>query len=124
MDLTDYNARWLKAWSDKDVPTLLTFYSPDTVYYDPQTPDGIYGQAALGAYLTGLFAALPPTVYAPHEIWPTAGGYCGRWYATTTAADGEKSYMRGFDLVVLRGDQIVLNEVYLHPVSSLPIGPA
>ena len=124
LDLHDFNARWLAAWSRKDVPTLLTFYAPDATYYDPQTPDGVRGHAALEAYLTGLFAVLPDVTYRPHEIWPTAQGFCGRWYATIIAPDGGKSYMRGFDLVVLDGDQITLNEVYTHPVTALPASAA
>ena len=33
---------------------------------------------------------------------------------------GPQSFMRGFDLVVLDGDQITLNEVYVHPLDALP----
>ncbi len=117
--LADFNARWLQAWSDKDVERLVAFYTPDTVYKDPQTAEGIVGHDALRAYLTGLFAATPPTVFRPHEIWPTPNGYCGRWYATSSAPGGD-TYMRGFDLVVMAGDRIALNEVYVHPVASLP----
>lgn len=120
LDLNDFNARWLKAWTDKDVPALLRFYSADTVYRDPQTAEGLTGREALGAYLTGLFAATPPMRYDPHETWPTPNGYCGRWYCTITPPDGPASYMRGFDLVVLRGNEIVLNEVYVHPLAGPP----
>jgi ketosteroid isomerase-like protein len=117
--LADFNARWLDAWSKKDVERLLGFYASETVYKDPNTADGISGHAALRAYLTKLFAETPPMTYRPHEIWPTENGYCGRWYCTIEAAEG-RSYMRGFDLVVLAGDKIVLNEVYVHPVTELP----
>ena len=113
MDLADFNARWLQAWSDKDVPTLCGFYTDDCVYKDPQTAAGITGQAALNAYLAGLFAAMPPTLYTPEEIWPIAGGYCGRWYAAM-GPGGSAGQMRGFDLVILDGDRIALNEVYVH----------
>ena len=34
--------------------------------------------------------------------------------------DGSKSYIRGFDLVVLAGDKIALNEVYVHPLPGAP----
>jgi hypothetical protein len=36
------------------------------------------------------------------------------------APDGTNRYMRGFDLVVLRDDLIVLNEVYTHTLPSKP----
>ena len=45
MDLAAFNADWLKAWTDKDVPRLLTFYAEDTVYKDNQTVAGITGQS-------------------------------------------------------------------------------
>ena len=71
LDIEDFNARWLRAWSDKDVPALLTFYHPDVAYMDPQTVTGLKGHEALADYLTGLFAATPPMRYDPHEIWAT-----------------------------------------------------
>ena len=40
-EITRYNADWLKAWTDKDVPRLLSFYAADTVYKDPQVPAGL-----------------------------------------------------------------------------------
>ena len=82
IDVHDYNRRWLQAWTAKDVPALLGFYAEDVVYRDPQTTAGIAGHDALSAYLTGLFAATPPMRYDPDEVWPTADGFCGRWYCT------------------------------------------
>jgi hypothetical protein len=117
MDIADFNARWLKAWTDKDVPRLVAFYADDCVYKDPQTAGGITGQRALTEYLTGLFEALPPTVYTPDETWPIPGGYCGRWYAEM-GEGGSAGRMRGFDLVILDGDRIALNEVYVHPLAG------
>jgi hypothetical protein len=120
VDIEDFNRRWLQAWTDKDVPRLLGFYAENMVYRDPQTAAGLTGQAALGAYLEGLFGATPPMRYDPDEVWPTPNGYCGRWYCTISPPDGPATYMRGFVLVVLEGDQIVLNEVYVHPLDALP----
>ncbi|MCX8499927.1 MAG: nuclear transport factor 2 family protein [Caulobacteraceae bacterium] len=120
LDLEDFNRRWLQAWTDKDVPRLLGFYSSDTIYADPQTAAGIQGHEALGAYLTGLFGATPPMTYEPHELWATHNGYCGRWFCTISPPGGPVSYLRGFDLVVLEGDKIVRNEVFVHPLEALP----
>lgn len=117
MDIADFNARWLQAWTDKDVPRLVAFYADDCVYKDPQTAGGITGQRALTEYLTGLFEAMPPTVYTPDETWPIPGGYCGRWYAEM-GEGGSAGRMRGFDLVILEGDRIALNEVYVHPLAG------
>ena len=120
VDIEDFNARWLKAWSDKDVPALLDFYAPDTIYADPQTAAGLEGREALGRYLTGLFAATPPMTYTPHEIWATRDGYCGRWFCEVRPEGGPVSYLRGFDLVVLREGLIARNEVFVHALEALP----
>jgi hypothetical protein len=117
MDIADYNARWLAAWTAKDVDGLCAFYADDCVFKDPQTPAGITGNAALRAYLTGLFAAMPATTYTPDEVWPIPGGFCGRWYAEI-GPGGSAGKLRGFDLVILDGDRIALNEVYIHQMTA------
>jgi hypothetical protein len=117
MDLAKFNADWLKAWSDKDVSRLLGFYAADCDYKDPQTAAGIKGHAALREYLTGLFAATPPMIYTPEEIWPTHNGYCGRWYCAI-GPNGAAGRLRGFDLVVLENGTIALNEVYVHQLPA------
>jgi hypothetical protein len=114
IDIAELNARWLKAWSDKDVEALLRIYAEDCVYKDPQTPQGLSGAEALRAYLTGLFAATPAMTYTPDEVWPIPGGFCGRWYCEI--AGGGR--LRGFDLVLLNGERIVLNEVYVHQLAA------
>ena len=118
MDIARYNAEWLRAWTEKDIDRLLEFYAPDVVYRDNQTAAGIAGHAALRAYLDGLFKATPPMSYEPDEVWPISGGYCGRWYCTIELPDGSKRRMRGFDLVLLEGERITLNEVYTHNLSD------
>ena len=114
MDIEAYNAAWLQAWTDKDTEKLLTFYGPDVIYKDNQTAAGIHGRAALRAYLNGLFTATPPMRYEPDEVWAIKGGFCGRWLCTMAMPDGSTRRLRGFDLVLLEGDQITLNEVYTH----------
>jgi hypothetical protein len=116
MDIVDYNARWLAAWSAKDTAALLTFYGPNIVYKDAQVAAGITGHTALGAYLNALFAATPAMEYVPEETWPIPGGFCGRWNCRFTQPDGKQRHLRGFDLVLLDGDQIIHNEVYTHDV--------
>jgi hypothetical protein len=114
-DIVRYNADWLAAWTAKDVPALLGFYAEDCTYHDPQTAAGIAGHEALSAYLTGLFAATPAMTYTPDEVWPIPGGFCGRWYCDVAGgAHGPASRLRGFDLVLLDGDRIRHNEVYVH----------
>ena len=114
IDIAAFNARWLAAWTDKDVDALCAFYADDCIYKDPQTTQGLVGADALRAYLGGLFTATPAMTYTPDEVWPIPGGFCGRWFCEI--AGGGR--LRGFDLVILRGDLIALNEVYVHPLAA------
>ena len=118
MDIAHYNAGWLAAWTAKDVPALLGYYAEDCVYRDPQTAAGITGHDALRAYLTQLFAATPAMTYTPDEVWPIPGGFCGRWYCEVQGDTGPGSRLRGFDLVLLDGERITLNEVYVHQLGD------
>lgn len=115
VDIEQFNADWLDAWTSKDVDRLVAFYSPDTVYKDPQTAAGLNGREALSTYLTGLFGATPPMTYKPDETWPIPGGYCGRWYCEV-GEDGKDGLLRGFDLVIIEHGLIKLNEVYVHEI--------
>lgn len=120
MDIERFNADWLMAWTEKDVERLLTFYATDTVYKDGQTAEGLQGHAQLRPYLAGLFAATPPMRYDPDKVWAIDGGFCGRWICTIDSPGRTKSYMRGFDLVLLHDGKIALNEVYTHQLNTDP----
>lgn len=110
MDIATYNADWLAAWTAKDVSALLGFYAEDCRFFDPQNASGLTGHAELKPYLEQLFATTPPMTYTPDATWPITGGFCGRWYCQIEAGDR----LRGFDMVLLDGDRITHNEVYLH----------
>ena len=120
MDIEDFNRRWLQAWTDKDVATLVQFYAEDTEYFDAEMTSGVRGREALRAYLTELFAATPPMRYDPDETWAIDGGYCGRWICTIETGNDSKNYMRGFDLVLMDGDVIGRNEMYIHQLPADP----
>ena len=54
--------------------------------------------------------------YTPDEIWPIPGGFCGAGTARSGGRLGGR--LRGFDLVILRGGEIALNEVYVHQLPA------
>ena len=91
---------------------MLDRVEDDSPYWRPE-----WIQAALRAYLTQLFAATPPMTYQPEAVWPIEGGFCGRWYCTIGQGEGA-GRMRGFDLVLLDGERIRLNEVYVHQLPA------
>jgi hypothetical protein len=116
-EIETFNRAWLQAWTEKDVPRLAAFYAEDCLYKDAQTAGGLKGRAALAGYLEGLFAATPPMAYEADEVWPIQGGFCGRWCCAIGEA-GAIGRLRGFDLVILRDREIVLNEVYVHQLPA------
>ena len=119
-EIVAYNAAGCRPGPTRTSTRLCQFYADDCVYKDPQTAAGLEGHAALRAYLTGLFAATPPMTYTPDEVWPIPGGFCGRWYLHHRAGRrGAEGRMRGFDLVLLDGDRIALNEVYVHQLLGM-----
>ncbi|MCZ2111664.1 MAG: nuclear transport factor 2 family protein [Dehalococcoidia bacterium] len=121
MNIEQFNADWLRAWTNKDTDRLVNdFYAADTVYKDGQVPAGITGSDQLRAYLDGLFKATPPMRYDPDEVWMIDGGFAGRWICTMDLPDGSQRFMRGFDLVLLDGGKIALNEVYTHNLPAKP----
>ena len=83
------------------------------MYRDAHREAVLKGNDALRAEMRGLFAATPPMTYTPDEVWPIPGGFCGRWYCDI-GEGGSLGRIRGFDLVLLDGDRITLNEVYVH----------
>lgn len=117
MDIEDFNARWLAAWTAKDVTALLGFYAEDCLYKDNNTATGITGHAALKGYLEGLFGATPPMTYVPETVWAIEGGFCG-WWNCYLEVGGEKQGLRGFDVVLLDGDRIKTNEVWAQPLAQ------
>ena len=106
-ELEAFNAAWLQAWTDKDIPRIAAMYAQDCSYVDGANAAGLTGRAALVAYLEKLFPHLPEWRYAPDALWPVEGGFCARWFC-----DMGPKRLRGFDFVLLRGGLIAHNEVY------------
>ena len=78
MDIEDFNARWLAAWTAKDVPALLGFYAEDCLYKDNNTAAGnTYALSirALGYTINGNSIRLnQATTGTSFAIQNTAGG--------------------------------------------------
>lgn len=108
-DLNAFNIEWLRSWTAKDIPRIAAMYAEDCSYKDGANTVGLSGRAMLVAYIEKLFLAVPDWIYTPDEIWPVEGGFCARWFLDMGAKK-----LRGFELVLLRGREIVVNEVYTH----------
>jgi len=114
MDLREcqeFCARWLHAWSTKNVSKLLSFYTGDSYYQDPTKPRGITGSVNLRQYLEKLFSATPPWTWEEVELYPTPKGFVLKWKATF-AHKPQPLIEYGMDIVELTQGKISRNEVY------------
>ncbi len=104
----------LAAWNSQDVERVLSCYTEDCVYLDPNLRAPIVGREAFRRYLTKLFQDWKMR-WSLKEVHPFADGRGGAflWHAEIQSAKGGKVLkFDGMDLVLLRGDKLGRNEVY------------
>ena len=104
----------LSAWNEQDVETVLSCYTEDCVYLDPNTRGPVVGREALRRYLTKLFARWRMT-WSRREVFLLADGdgTAFLWHAKLTpAAGGRTAEVDGMDLALVRDGRLSRNEVY------------
>ncbi len=113
-ELLELSETFLSAWNAQDVDRVLSCYTEDCVYQDPNTDGPVAGHDALRRYLTRLFDAWNMH-WSMREFFPFTGGDGGAflWKADLTPASGGKTVeIDGMDLAVVRGHRLCRNEVY------------
>jgi ketosteroid isomerase-like protein len=106
--------RILSAWNSQDVDRVLSCYTEDCLYQDPNTRGPVEGHDALRRYLSRLFQQWNMH-WSLREFFLFADGDGGAflWRARLTPASGGKtSEVDGMDLIMVRGDRLCRNEVY------------
>ena len=106
--------RVLSAWNNQDVESVLSCYTEDCIYQDPNTQGPVKGREAFGKYLSKLFQQWKMD-WSLREFFLFAdeSGGAFLWHAELTPASGGKTFeIDGMDLVVLRGERLSRNEVY------------
>jgi len=98
----------LRAWSSRNLATVMALYAEDCLFIDPAVPGGLKGREALAAYCEDLFAKHPGNQLNLDEVWELEGGFCMRWYADVD----EGRRVRGFELILLDDGLIVHEEGY------------
>ena len=101
-------------WNTQDIDKVLSCYTSDLVYLDPNARGPVVGSDAMRAYLARLFGRWTMTWQA-REIFPLRNedGVTIKWSATLAPTGDERSVdVDGLDLVLLEGDLIKRNEVY------------
>jgi len=104
----------LSAWNSQDVDGVVSCYTEDCVYLDPNTRGPVVGRDAFRRYLMRLFRQWKMD-WSLREFFLFEDGSGGAflWHAQLTPASGGKTAeIDGMDLVMLRGGKLCRNEVY------------
>jgi uncharacterized protein (TIGR02246 family) len=104
----------LSAWNKQDVEGVVSCYTEDCVYLDPNTRGPVEGREAFRRYLSRLFQRWKMH-WSLREFYLFEDGSGGAflWHAQLTPASGGKTAeIDGMDLVMLRGEKLSRNEVY------------
>jgi ketosteroid isomerase-like protein len=104
----------LSAWNRQDVEGVVSCYTEDCVYLDPNTRGPVVGREAFRRYLSRLFQRWKMN-WSLREFFQFADGEGGAflWHAQLTpASGGNTAEIDGMDLVLLRGEKLSRNEVY------------
>lgn len=115
--------RFLTAWNTQEVDRVLSCYTADVDYRDPNTRGSVRGGEALRRYLTKLFAGwkMHWSLREAH-LFEHGGGCAVLWHATLQRPGGETTIgIDGMDLVEVRGDQIARNEVCFDRAGLAPL---
>jgi uncharacterized protein (TIGR02246 family) len=113
----------IAAWNAQDVDRVVTCYTDDLVYLDPNTRGEVKGAQAMKRYLTKLFASWKMT-WALKDVryFEDGSGCAATWRATLRRADGgETVEVNGMDLVLFDGVRIKRNEVYFDRALLAPL---
>ena len=114
---------FLAAWNTQEVERVLSCYTTDVEYRDPNTRGAVRGDAALRRYLTKLFAGwqMHWSLREAH-LFDGGGGCAVLWHATFQRPGGELTIViDGMDLVQVRDDCIARNEVYFDRAQLAPL---
>ena len=104
----------LSAWNRQDIDAVISCYTDDCVYQDPNTRGPVVGHDALRRYLGRLFEAWKMH-WSMREFYLFADRKGGAflWDAQLTPASGGKTTeVSGMDLALVRGQKLCRNEVY------------
>jgi len=105
---------FLSAWNSQDVEKVISCYTEDCIYQDPNTQGPVSGHEALRKYLTRLFQQWKMH-WSLREFFLFADrdGGAFLWHARMTPAVGGKTWeINGMDLAIINEKRMCRNEVY------------
>lgn len=111
----------LSAWNGQDVDEVVSCYTEDCIYLDPNTKGSVSGHDALRRYLGRLFKDWK--MHWSHResfLLADTRGLAFLWHAELTPSRGGVTFtIDGMDLAVVRGDKLCRNEVYFDRMALL-----
>ncbi len=114
---------FLDEWNSQEVDRVVSVYTDDVIYIDPNTRGAVTGSDALRRYLTKLLARWKMR-WSLREayLFDDKSGCAVLWHATFQRAEGGATVEAdGMDLVKVRGDRIERNEVYFDRAVLAPL---
>lgn len=111
------------AWNAQDVDRVLTCYTEDLIYRDPNTRGELQGSPAMRRYLVKLFDGWRMH-WTLRDVYPFEGrGGCAvTWHASFQRPGGSRTVETdGMDLVLLRDGRIQRNEVHFDRSVLVPL---
>jgi ketosteroid isomerase-like protein len=113
--------RVLSAWNSQDVDGVVSCYTEDCIYLDPNTRGPVKGHDSLRKYLSKLFQDWKMH-WSLREffLFDDKEGGAFLWHATLTpSGDGTTLEVDGMDLVLIREEKLSRNEVYFDRMALL-----
>ncbi|MHA1479227.1 MAG: nuclear transport factor 2 family protein [Promethearchaeota archaeon] len=110
-DIITFCQNWLTTWTGNNPEKLISFYSKTAYYQDPANPKGLKGHDRIFPYFKKLLSANPKWIWRMTEAYSTEKGFILKWRATIPIKSEEITVF-GMDILELKGDKIIRNEVY------------
>ena len=110
--------RLVNAWNELDVETIVSTFTEDGAYHEPEGPERLgcshVGHAAIRSILTKIFTAFPDGKLTPVGPAVIDGDHAhAEWDYEFTAGDGRKRIVRGVDLFTFENGLIKHKNVFL-----------
>lgn len=118
--LLNFCDQWLLSWRGNQPYDLYTFYHPDATYIDPGLSKPLVGSDDIFDYLSKLLAKNPDWKWNREEIFFYEQGFILKWKAEIPVKD-KVLVTKGLDIVELKDNLIIRNEVYFDPKSLTPV---
>ena len=114
---------FLGAWNTQEVDRVLSCYTADLEYRDPNTHGAVHGTEAMRRYLKKLFSRwrMHWSLREAH-LFDDGRGCAVLWHATLRLLDGDVPIgIDGIDFVEVRDNRIARNEVVFDRAQLAPL---